>query len=926
MRTTFTRGRLRWIPIAIFGLAGFISQGAYAQTIPTLPTTHPRILLVGAEKMRLQAELSANTPAATRFRNIVNNAVAGSPIYGYSAWYSAMMGVLTGQPQYCTDAVNRVETYVASEEARIAANTRPVLSGDSYLEVGDYVGDIMLTYDWCHANLSESQKTRWRALSSRAIANVWDPDNATWNGNAFPWSGWSINNPVNNYHYSFLRATMLYGMATQHEASDANTWLNHFRNVKIGSQLVPTFNSDLVGGGSREGTGYGTAMKNLFGLYHLWEKTTGERLADLTPHSNATMYYMLHMLAPTKDRIAPIGDHARDETAAFYDYHREMLMALSSIYTGTPIARRVRSTLATSSRTQMGDSFNFIWDFMYPGSSAGVGEALNTTYLPTGTGHLSMRSGWGSDATWLMFLNGPYTESHAHADGLSILLFKNGWLVNDANMQAHSGIFQDSSAHAMVTQTIAGQAARMYERPTATATRRRLNVGNHYSYVAADHGTLYTHPSTGNPGVRSERELVFIKPNTVVVFDRVNYTAGSSLKNFQLPTENLPTVNGRVVTVSNGGSTLKVHALAPANSALGITPLPSVDADFRSGYRIDSSVTNSTLTQFLNVLSIDNSVTSATTGANANTVVMSMEDGRQISIAFDPTAIGGTIEMRDAYGAVIVSEALPSGIAAPGLTQGSPTLTVAKKGNGSGTVTSNPAGMNCGATCSASFAFETSVTLTATPQSGSVFVGWRGGYCSGTGVCTVAADDAKRITAEFLDASTPRNLVKVTSRKTHGAAGAFDLPVDHAIPIGGSVSVEPRSGAHLIVFEFDGDVGLPGTASVRNAANAPVGNATTSVAGREVRVALTGMTDATRVTVTLTGVNGSAVNHTASLAFLAGDTNSSRVVDSADLPNVRMASGAQVAPQNFWMDINGSGRITAADISAIKRRSGRNAP
>jgi len=43
------------------------------------------------------------------------------------------------------------------------------------------------------------------------------------------------------------------------------------------------------------------------------------------------------------------------------------------------------------------------------------------------------------------------------------------------------------------------------------------------------------------------------------------------------------------------------------------------------------------------------------------------------------------------------------------------TLTVNKSGNGSGTVTSNPAGINCGTACSANFTSGASVTLTATP-------------------------------------------------------------------------------------------------------------------------------------------------------------------------------------------------------------------
>ena len=77
------------------------------------------------------------------------------------------------------------------------------------------------------------------------------------------------------------------------------------------------------------------------------------------------------------------------------------------------------------------------------------------------------------------------------------------------------------------------------------------------------------------------------------------------------------------------------------------------------------------------------------------------------------------------------------------------TLTVSKDGTGSGTVTSNPAGINCGSTCSYAFAYNTVVTLTASPTSPSTFGGWSGGGCSGTGTCTVTMSSAQSVTATF---------------------------------------------------------------------------------------------------------------------------------------------------------------------------------
>jgi hypothetical protein len=77
------------------------------------------------------------------------------------------------------------------------------------------------------------------------------------------------------------------------------------------------------------------------------------------------------------------------------------------------------------------------------------------------------------------------------------------------------------------------------------------------------------------------------------------------------------------------------------------------------------------------------------------------------------------------------------------------TLAVNKAGNGSGTVTSSPSGINCGAACSASFNGGTMVTLTATAAGNSIFGGWNG--CDGVSgpTCTVTMNAARSVTATF---------------------------------------------------------------------------------------------------------------------------------------------------------------------------------
>jgi Divergent InlB B-repeat domain len=97
-------------------------------------------------------------------------------------------------------------------------------------------------------------------------------------------------------------------------------------------------------------------------------------------------------------------------------------------------------------------------------------------------------------------------------------------------------------------------------------------------------------------------------------------------------------------------------------------------------------------------------------------------------------------------------------------------LTVTRAGTGTGVVTSSPAGINCGATCTAPFVAPTLVTLIAAPALGSTFTGWSGGGCSGTGTCSVAMTSAQSVTATFT-----LTMVTITIAKTGPLAASASV-------------------------------------------------------------------------------------------------------------------------------------------------------
>jgi len=78
-------------------------------------------------------------------------------------------------------------------------------------------------------------------------------------------------------------------------------------------------------------------------------------------------------------------------------------------------------------------------------------------------------------------------------------------------------------------------------------------------------------------------------------------------------------------------------------------------------------------------------------------------------------------------------------------------LTVTIGGTGAGTVTSSPGGINCAGSvvsCTGAFPEGSSVTLTAAPDTGMVFVGWAGA-CAGTSTCTISVNGPQSVVANF---------------------------------------------------------------------------------------------------------------------------------------------------------------------------------
>ena len=165
-------------------------------------------------------------------------------------------------------------------------------------------------------------------------------------------------------------------------------------------------------------------------------------------------------------------------------------------------------------------------------------------------------------------------------------------------------------------------------------------------------------------------------------------------------------------------------------------------------------------------------------------------------------------------------------------------------------------------------------------------------------------------------------VTSAVSRKVHGGAGTFDVP----LPLNGPAGVECRTGpTYTMVVTFSTSVTVAsatvtcGTGSVGSISGS--GTAT-------ITVNLTGVTDVQRITVTLNSVSDgtNTGNIPIFMGVLVGDVNANNTVNASDVSLTKSKVGQTVDSTNFREDVNAGGTITATDVTIVKSDVGHALP
>ena len=197
---------------------------------------------------------------------------------------------------------------------------------------------------------------------------------------------------------------------------------------------------------------------------------------------------------------------------------------------------------------------------------------------------------------------------------------------------------------------------------------------------------------------------------------------------------------------------------------------------------------------------------------------------------------------------------------------------------------------------------------------------WRMASDNSVAVVGVMIDDVS-IANPVCGGSTP-TVSSAVSRKVHGGAGTFDVPLP-LVALTGAVGVEDRvgtAGVHQMVVTFANPVTVGGVSVTTGTGS--IGSF--SLSGGVVTINLTGVTNVQRLGVTLASVSdgtnlGSLL---VPMGVLAGDTGGNGIVSATDVSQTKGQSGQAVTGANFREDVIVNGSINATDVSGVKSNSG----
>ncbi|MBE3123553.1 MAG: heparinase II/III family protein, partial [Planctomycetes bacterium] len=493
-------------------------------------------------------------------------------------WFGAvaLVHAVEGVPR------DRIDPFLAAARKKVAAGITNVHQ-DTHLALTE----VALTYDAFYDAIPPEERRAWIEWLNAHLAAYTSDEGA--------------------FHNSTLSKAQCYlqvAYATMGENPRAGEFRDYALKKLHEGLILPVILEFGAGGGFTECGWY--TRGSLWNLVQALEMA--RRFEGYDGFAKAPRFYYQRLAYEMLQPYPGFGEYGAEHYAVEGDgantygghteYPRFTRTVLANYFRGSDLSRFIEGKRRKGSNPQAR-----LMDFLYEEDPQPVLPIATfpLAHMATGIGKVYARSDWTDDATWLRFECGDYWNNHQHLEVGNFEIYRY------APLATESGEYQDYvDSHSVnwLTRTIAhnsilifqgdetwkqlrdggrnpyandgGQNLRgawpaqnltdwkakrdAYERGDIVAYENRPE----FLYVAGDCTRAY------NPSKLSlwVRQIVFLRPGTFVIFDRVVTTRPEYEKTWVLHSHGQPQVEGTSVTITNGKGRLAVQTLLPEKPVL----------------------------------------------------------------------------------------------------------------------------------------------------------------------------------------------------------------------------------------------------------------------------------------------------------------------------------------------------------------------
>jgi len=510
---------------------------------------------------------------------------------GPEAAWASFVFLITEEPRYLDLAKKCLDTSLRFYEA--CFEQRKSVNWYSTSRV-----HTVLAWDWLYNDLSEAERQDTMSRIVRAVDRVIKARPTIYRENM---SGYNTGfYGVRNCLW-FIGCTAL---GTGIEVERVHEWLvwGHDENLKMLAHRRKSCGE--AGGGASPTLGY------VFGAYpwaeqnyfYTWLSSTGENIAPDWPQSAWLARYVLwnwieadpvplefgYGDTPHTSNRLPIGQ-LYTHMANIRHLYGETLPEAAAL------ARHVQDKLPSKNYSRTWFIYPLLLTNLEKSPPATKPEDMPSALYFESMGQVFMRSGTGLDSTYCLFTCGGILRQHRHFDALNFVLYHRGHLALDSgtrylefdNGQHLANYFAQTVAHNCVVIHRPGEPPADYwggkvqgnhggQHKQLGSVLKAFEINDDYVYVAGDATTCYEHGAVkrdGQPDLPEKctlvtRQLVFLKPDHFVVFDRVTTTNPDYRKDWLIHTAHEPIVNGGTFRADHREGRMFCRTLLPTDATI----------------------------------------------------------------------------------------------------------------------------------------------------------------------------------------------------------------------------------------------------------------------------------------------------------------------------------------------------------------------